>query len=133
MIDIEKLIYTPIADALRKRFKGIAVSGEYVNAPSKFPYVSIVEQDNYMTVSQMDSSPSERLATVMYEVNVYSDKTGSKKAVCREIMGVIDEMLYRKNFTRISLSPVPNMENGTMYRLTARYRAETDGKIMYRI
>lgn len=133
MIDIEKLIYTPIADALRKRFKGIAVSGEYVNAPSKFPYVSIVEQDNYMTVSQMDSSPSERLATVMYEVNVYSDKTGSKKAVCREIMGVIDEMLYRKNFTRISLSPVPNMENGTIYRLTARYRAETDGKIMYRI
>lgn len=133
MIDIEKLIYTPIADALRKRFKGIAVSGEYVNAPSKFLYVSIVEQDNYMTVSQMDSSPSERLATVMYEVNVYSDKTGSKKAVCREIMGVIDEMLYRKNFTRISLSPVPNMENGTIYRLTARYRAETDGKIMYRI
>lgn len=133
MIDIEKLIYTPIADALRKRFKGIAVSGEYVNAPPKFPYVSIVEQDNYMTVSQMDSSPSERLATVMYEVNVYSDKTGSKKAVCREIMGVIDEMLYRKNFTRISLSPVPNMENGTIYRLTARYRAETDGKIMYRI
>lgn len=133
MIDIEKLIYTPIADALRKRFKGIAVSGEYVNAPSKFPYVSIVEQDNYMTVSQMDSSSSERLATVMYEVNVYSDKTGSKKAVCREIMGVIDEMLYRKNFTRISLSPIPNMENGTIYRLTARYRAETDGKNMYRI
>lgn len=132
MIDIEKLVYTPIAESLRKRFKGITVSGEYVNAPPKFPYVSIIEQDNYMSANRLDSSGSERFSAVMYEVNVYSDKAGSKKSVCREIMGVIDEMLYKRNFTRISLSPVPNMENGTIYRLVARYRAETDGTNIYR-
>lgn len=132
MIDIERQIYTLIADALRKQFKGISVSGEYVNAPPKFPYVSIVEQDNHPTVSHLDSSNTERYATVMYEVNVYSDKAGSKKSVCREIMGAVDEMLYKRNFTRISLSPVPNMENGTIYRLVARYRAETDGNNIYR-
>lgn len=132
MIDIEKLIYTPIAETLRKRFKGVTVSGEYVNAPPKFPYVSIVEQDNYMSTNRLDSSESEKFSTLMYEVNVYSDKAGSKKSVCREIMGVIDEMLYKRNFTRISLSPVPNMENGTIYRLVARYRAETDGEMIYR-
>ena len=132
MIDIEKLVYTPIAESLRKRFKGITVSGEYVNSPAKFPYVSIIEQDNYTTQSHLDSSDMERYATVMYEVNVYSDKAGKKKTVCREIMGVIDEMLYKQNFTRISLSPVPNMENGTIYRLVARYRAETDGGTIYR-
>ena len=133
MIDIERKIYTPIAEALRKRFPGIAISGEYVNAPAKFPYVSIVEQDNYTTSSHLDSSGAERYATVMYEVNVYSDKSGKKKTVCREIMGVIDEMLYKQNFARISMSPVPNMENGTIYRLVARYKAETDGMTMYRI
>ena len=132
MIDIERKIYTPIAETLRKRFPGISVSGEYVNAPPKFPYVSIVEQENHPTVSHLDSSNTERYATVMYEVNVYSDKAGKKKTVCREIMGVIDEMLYGKNFTRISMSPVPNMENGTIYRLTARYEAVTDGKNSYR-
>lgn len=132
MIDIEKLVYTPIAESLRKRFKGITVSGEYVNAPPKFPYVSIVEQDNYMSTNRMDSGGREKFATVMYEVNVYSDKAGSKKSVCREIMGSVDEMLYKQNFTRISLSPVPNMENGTIYRLVARYRAETDGNNIYR-
>lgn len=132
MIDIEKLIYTPVAEALRKRFKGISVSGEYVNAPPKFPYVSIVEQDNYMSANRLDSSDQERFSTLMYEVNVYSDKAGSKKSVCREIMGAVDKMLYKRNFTRISLSPVPNMENGTIYRLVARYRAETDGTNIYR-
>lgn len=133
MIDIERQVYTPIAEALRKRFKGISVSGEYVNAPPKFPYVSIVEQDNYMSADRLDSSDRERFSTLMYEVNVYSDKAGSKKSVCREIMGAVDEMLYKRNFTRISLSPVPNMENGTIYRLVARYKAETDGNTMYRI
>lgn len=132
VIDIERQVYTPIAEALRKQFKGITVSGEYVNAPAKFPYVSIEEQDNYTTQSHLDSSGTERYATVMYEVNVYSDKAGKKKTVCREIMGVISKMLYKKNFTRISMSPVPNRENGTIYRLNARYRAETDGKNIYR-
>lgn len=132
MIDIEKMVYTPIAEVLRERFKGIEVSGAYVNAPAKFPYVSIVEQDNYMSVNRLDSSDSEKFATVMYEVNVYSNKSASKRAVCREIMGVIDEMLYKRNFIRLSMSPVPNMENGTIYRLVARYRAETDGETIYR-
>nr|DAH49200.1 MAG TPA: hypothetical protein [Caudoviricetes sp.] len=85
-----------------------------------------------MSANRLDSSDREKFSTLMYEVNVYSDKAGSKKSVCREIMGVIDEMLYKRNFTRISLSPVPNMENGTIYRLVARYRAETDGGKIYR-
>ena len=34
MIDIENQIYTPIAAALREKFPGISVSGEYVIAPS---------------------------------------------------------------------------------------------------
>lgn len=46
MIDVESQIYTPIAEALRAQFPGILVSGEYVNAPTRFPYVSLVEQDS---------------------------------------------------------------------------------------
>lgn len=74
MIDVESQIYTPIAEALRAQFPGISVSGEYVNAPTRFPYVSLVEQDNYTTEAHMDSGDTERFATLMYEVNVYSDK-----------------------------------------------------------
>lgn len=132
VIDIEPTVYTAIAKELRKRFTGINVSEEYIDTPAKFPYVSIEERDNYPTVKHLDSSNAERYATVMYEVNVYSDKAGKKKTVCREIMGVIDKMLYGKNFTRISMSPVPNLGNGTIYRLTARYEAVTDGKNSYR-
>ncbi len=132
MIDVESQIYTPIAEALRAAFPGISVSGEYIAAPSKFPYVSIVEQDNYTTAFHMDSSDQERFATLMYEVNVYSNKNPGKKSVCRSVMNAVDKLMYNMNFRRISLSPVPNMENATIYRLVARYRAETDGKTLYR-
>ena len=132
MIDVESQIYTPIAEALRAQFPGILVSGEYVNAPTRFPYVSLVEQDNYTTEAHMDSGDTERFATLMYEVNVYSDKAGGKKSVCRKIMRFVDDLMYAKNFRRISLSPVPNLENATIYRLVARYKAETDGTTLYR-
>lgn len=70
MIDVENQIFTPIAEALRVQFPGIKVSGEYVKAPSGFPFVSIVEQDNYPTVEHMTTSETEQFATLMYEVNV---------------------------------------------------------------
>lgn len=132
MIDVESQIYTPIAEALRAQFPGILVSGEYVNAPTRFPYVSLVEQDNYTTEAHMDNGDAEKFATLMYEVNVYSDKAGGKKSVCRKIMRFVDDLMYAKNFRRISLSPVPNLENATIYRLVARYKAETDGTTLYR-
>lgn len=131
MTDIENQIYTPIAKALRGKFPGVIVSGEYVNAPPDFPYVSIVEQDNYTTQAHMDNGSVE-FSTLMYEVNVYSNKSVGKKAACREIITFIDNLMYSKNFRRISLSPVPNMENATIYRLVARYKAETDGTNLYR-
>lgn len=132
MIDIESLIFTPIAQAVRTQFNA-SVTGEYVKAPSKFPHVSIVESDNYMTVNALDSSATEKYATVMYEVNVYSNKTSGKKSECRDILSLIDSMMYQFNFTRIAMTPVPNLEDATIYRLTARYRAATDGSNIYRI
>lgn len=132
MIDIENEIYGPIAQALAKAYPEAASTGEYVAAPSSFPHVSIVEQDNYMTTERMDSSDTEKFAALMYEVNVYSNKFPGKKAECRAIMSFIDKMMYARNFRRISLSPIPNLENAKIYRLVARYRAETDGSKLYR-
>lgn len=48
------------------------------------------------------------------------------------MMMVIDRVLYGLNFKRLNMNPVPNMEDANIYRLTARYRAETDGTTLYR-
>lgn len=133
MIDVENEVYTPIAKALRQEFQGIDVSGEYVRNPSKFPHVSIVESDNYVSANRIDGYGEEKFATIMYEVNVYSNKVGTKKAECKAILDKIDRLFYGRNFRRLSRTPVPNLEDASIYRLTARYRAETDGTNLYRI
>ena len=133
MIDIENQVFTPIAQEIRSQFSGAFVTGEYVKAPARFPHVSIVEQDNYMSIGHADTGSAEKYSTIMYEVNVYSNRQSGKKTECKQIMAVIDHMMYARNFTRLSLVPVPNMEDSTIYRLTARYRAETDGTRIFRI
>lgn len=132
MIDVESKVYTPIAGALRDAFSGIFVSGEYVKAPSSFPHVSLVEMDNYTSADRLDTADEERFSTLMYEVNVYSNKTSGKKSECKKIIGFIDDLMYKMNFKRLSLAPVPNMDDATIYRMTARYRVETDGENFYR-
>lgn len=131
MIDLEAELFTEIATALRTEFSGIVVTGEYTNAPAKFPYASIVEADNYIDSRYLDSGDEEKFARLMYEVNVYSNKEGTKKSECRKILNFIDKMMYKRNFTRISMNPVPNLEDAKIYRLNARYEGVTDGNMMF--
>lgn len=130
MIDCENEVYTRVARVLREKFPGIDIAGEYVNAPSVFPHVSITQSDNAVISAKMTGSAE--FAQVMFEVNVYSNKTEGRKSQCKSIMNAIDEILFRMNFKRLALTPVPNMEDATIYRLVARYRVATDGKHFYR-
>ena len=132
MIDIEAKIYSPIRTALMNAYDGIFVTSEPTATSAKFPAVSIVQEDNYMSINKLDNSGTERFATLMFQVDVYSNKASGRKSQCKDIMNTIDTMLFALNFTRLSLVPIP-MANEGYYRLTARYRVETDGTNLYRI
>lgn len=132
MIDIETKIYSPLATALKAEYPDIFVTVEPVPTPGKPLVVGIVQQDNYMSANKLDNSGRERFATLMFQIDVYSNLQTGKKSKCKEVMGFIDEMMFKLNFTRLSLTPLPSPDTG-YYRYTARYRAETDGETMYRI
>ena len=130
MIDCENEVYTRIARVLRDKFPGIKIAGEYVNAPSSFPHVSITQSDNSVVSEQMTGSAE--MAQVMFEINIYSNKANGRKTECKSIAKVIDDVMFKMNFKRIALTPIPNMEDATIYRIVARYRVMTDGKYFYR-
>lgn len=123
MIDIESMIFTPIATALRTDYKGIFVTGEYVPAPAQLPAVSIVEIDNTPDVRTQTNINLENHAVVMYQVDVYSNLSKGKKAQCKAIIAMVDELFAQYGFTRTYLNPVPNMNDATIYRMVARYGA----------
>ena len=123
MIDIENEIFTRIVTELRSRFPDINVYGEDVRTPSSFPCVSIVEADNYALTNTRDSGSNENHAVLMYEINVYSNRTSGKKSECKAIIALIDTEMTAMGFVRSTLTPIQNEYDSTIYRMVGRYRA----------
>ena len=133
MIDIEHELFEILATTVRNKYPNVFITGEYVKAPSVFPCVSIIEVDNQVNRSTRDSGNIENHAQVLYEVNVYSNKTSGKKSECKSIIALIDTKMGELGFTRTMLNPIPNEENATIYRMVARYRAViSKDKTIYR-
>lgn len=133
MIDIENQVFTRAATPVWENYPSAFVSGEYVKTPPSFPAVSIVEMDNLPYESSQSTESVENHVSVTYEVNVYSNLTKGKKAECKAIIALIDEVMSALGFTRIVLNPVPDMNDATIYRMVARYRAVVSrDEIIYR-
>lgn len=125
MIDLESAVFSAVAIQLRAAWPGVFVSGEPVAAPAQFPTVTIVEADNSV-YGKMSTTTIENFASLVYEVNVCSNKTAGKKQECKEIMAVIDEQFAELGFTRKMCNQVPNLADHTIYRMVARYTGVAD-------
>lgn len=127
MIDAEQEIFVHIGNHLYESLPELAdtltVVDEYIAAPSSFPCVSLIEMDNVVYRNNRDSSEIENHVQVIYEVNVYSNKTKGRKQQCKEILACINDEMERLGFTRTVFTPVPNEADATIYRMVARYRA----------
>lgn len=123
MINVENEIFNKVAEAVRAVYPSAFMSGEYVRTPSKFPFVSLIEMSNTAYDRTQSSGGLENHASLMYEVNVYSNKKSGKKSECKAIATLIDNELAALGFSRTMLQPVPNMDDATIYRMTGRYTA----------
>jgi hypothetical protein len=67
----------------------------------------------------------------MVEMNVYSNLNTGKKAQAKAIAALLDDVLAGHKFTRVFMDPVPNFNDATIYRVTARYeRLITDTELL---
>ena len=123
MINVENEIFSKVAESVRAAYPSVFISGEYVRTPPKFPFVSLIEMSNTAYDRTQTSGSLENHASLMYEVNVYSNKKSGKKSECKEIAALIDNELATLGFSRTMLQPIPNMDDATIYRMTGRYTA----------
>ena len=131
MIDCEAKVFQACADAFRAAYPNGYIAPEYVSQPPKFPAVSVVEMDNNVDERAMDNGAIENAVNVMYQVDVYSNLNKGKKAQAKAIVALIDEVLAKYRFVRTFCNPIQNMNDATIYRMTARYRRRiTDTETM---
>ncbi|SCJ99901.1 Uncharacterised protein [uncultured Eubacterium sp.] len=133
MIDIETEVFNIVSKKVREEYPKVYMTGEYVKSPPSFPCVSLIEVDNQIYRNTRTTECIENHVQVLYEVNVYSNKTSGKKAECKAIISLIDKEMEALGFTRTLMNPVPNEEEATVYRIVARYRAiVSKNKVIYR-
>lgn len=122
MIDIENDVFEVVANAVRAEYPDAYITGEYNDSPATFPAVTIFEGDNSI-VDRMRTENIENAASVMYEINVYSNRVNGRKAEAKEISNLIDDVLTSRGFTRMTRTQVPNLANAKIFRIVSRYRA----------
>lgn len=146
MVDIENQIFSIVSQALDLRFfevidymnenypglnnkypsssvnlnDPVFVTGEYVDSPTKFPAVSIIQIDDSV-YRKMMTNRIENHTKMTFEVNCYSNLAGYKKAEAKALMNIVDEEFSRLGFVRTMRSPAPNILDATIYRIVARY------------
>lgn len=132
MINIENQVISLVTDCLFANNISATVESVLNLNPSTFPTVCVEEIENSTYDLSADSSSNENHASVGYEINVFTNDVSGKKQNAKDILSVIDRMLIARGFSRVSENAL-SLDNGTKYRLIARYRA-TVGKdeIIYR-
>lgn len=123
MIDVNNVVFTTVATAVRDNHVGATVIGEYTRKPSKFPTVTLDEIQNVMVDRLEDSSNEEKFAGVAYRLQVFSNKQNGKKSEAREIFATADAEMRRMGFRRVSYTTTPEIYKSTVYEITATYEA----------
>lgn len=133
MIDIENEVLNEVFERLSVKFPKLDVASEYVRSPASFPHLSLFETDNSVVIRTQTGTQTENHASLLYEANIYSNKTVGKKAECREIASALDDVMGHMGFTRTMLNSIPNLNDASIYRIVARYTAVvSNGKTIYR-
>lgn len=122
MIDIENLVVNKVFQAVNTAYPNAVCYSEYVEVPAGFPCVTLYEADNRSYRPSDDEQLSDHQVHVMYECNVYSDKTDGKKAEAKQIADIVDNAMQSMKFTRTMRSQIPNVDR-TIYRVTMRFEA----------
>lgn len=129
---MENEVFTVVATELRTQFPGIFVTGDSVGAPTAFPCVAFFEDDNYVSREDLDTADEAKIVSLRYRIDVYSNKTGNRKAEAKAILAAIEPLLYQRNFTRFSRTPLNDLGE-KIYHVVSTYRVKTDGQSFYRV
>lgn len=132
MISVENDVFDFVKKGLLEYRDDIYVTGLYYDIPQRFPCVSIEEYQNNIAQNTIDSSGQEKYCSVVFDVNVYSNKQNGRKFEAKEIAGKADELMSSLGFTRFFTSPMVYYDD-TVYRYVMRYQGTVSAnKVIYR-
>lgn len=120
MIDIESKVVDTIFNAVTAVYPNADVTTGYDEKTAVFPTVVVEEVNNSPYRQSATDDCSENHARITYEVNVYTDNTGTAKSVGKDILNIVDLALQGLKFRRIHRNKPLNL-NRTVFRQYGRW------------
>lgn len=117
----ETIIFNRVAERLLIEYENIFVSSEYVPIPPSFPAVSIEITDSYPEKEGISLSFDDEQERYMITVNAYSDLAENKTEQVRSILRTVTNEMKQMFFIKTTQIPVPNAQDKSIYRESARY------------
>lgn len=123
--DVESEVYGEFALYMAEKFPELSLSNTEDRSPAKFPHLSLVEADNVTRIDTADSGSVQNHVNVMFEMNIYTNRSGAPKSQAKAIYAEADAWFLRHGFVRTMKQPV-NMDDATKHRIVARYTGCVD-------
>ena len=130
MIDIENLVFDTVYSALITQFPDINITAGYDEQNAIFPTVIIRETNNQPYRNSATDECSENHARLTYEVEVISDKEGTARSECKQLLNAVDDIMQTMKFRRIHKNRPINIDR-TVWRQYARYEVIVGKPVTY--
>lgn len=131
MIDKENEVYSRVREAVLAEYPNAYVDSSYQPDPAEFPHVAFFMRDVYAPREALDSTLHPAYVSMMFEAQVYTNQTSGKKTTAKKIMNIIIDTMAEMNMRVITNSPIQNLNDSSIYRLTARFEGNADSDNFY--
>ena len=128
MIDVENFLYDAVAAEMPQK---VYCSSGFQREIDAFPHFTLTVENNSVYENEITSGGIENAIQIAIEINAYSNNVGTRRSECKEIISIADNVLNKIGLIRVSCKPTPNISDMTIYRITARYRAVVDKKLIF--
>ena len=122
MIDIESLVFNTVYSQLITNHPDVNITAGYDEKRESDTTVVIREVGNVPYAAGNTDDCAENYTRVTYEIEVESDKQGTARSVCKQLLKETDAIMQSMKFRRIHKNRPLSIDR-TKYRQYARYEA----------
>lgn len=119
-------IFTAIRNAVKAEFENANCVQTYSLTPSKFPTVFARELGHFTPQRTVTLSNAQDISERTWEVQVFSNLTGSSKEQAYEIMEIVKGVMRNLYFVETFEQPI-DQQDKSIYCLVARFRRVIGG------
>ena len=125
MIDVENLVLDTVINGVHTVHADLDVSKGFIEETAIYPCIVVREVNNVPLKRTNTESCAENYTTLIYQVDVYSDKAGEQRSECRSLLSLVDEYMVGMGFYRTYMSEALNIKR-SVFRQYTRYSVIVD-------